>query len=196
MIPMPLRQWLVALFLLGISSSFFSLSVSAEPSSAVMTPQATPSTPIAPQVSNTPSTAAPNPTLTPTSTPAPGVGSGIVTANPTMVIAGLLLVILMIVTVAWLLRRVGGVQMLGGQSMTVVSALSVGAREKVVLIDVEGEQILLGVAPGRVSHLKSFDEPVVEPKRSKSGDFSSTIRRLLVDSRGGKEVAEKGSNRS
>ena len=128
------------------------------------------------------------------STVMPTVGSGVKTTDPTMVIVGLLLVIILIVGSAWLMRRVGGLKMLGGQSMSVVAALSVGSREKVVLIDVEGQQILVGVAPGRVSHIQTFDEPVVDLQRPKGNDFSSTIKKLLAEKNAHSESNEKEMN--
>lgn len=125
----------------------------------------------------------------------PKVGSGVITTDPTMVVVGLLLVIVFIVGSAWLMRRVGGLKILGGQSMSVVAALSVGTREKVVLIDVEGQQLLLGVAPGRVSHLKTFDESVVDIKRPKGNDFSSTIKKLLTENNANNRSSEKELNK-
>ena len=50
--------------------------------------------------------------------------------------------------------------------MRVVSALSVGMREKVVLVQVGEEQLLLGVAPGRVNVLHQFEGVAVEAKES------------------------------
>lgn len=107
------------------------------------------------------------------------IGSGVATANPLSVVAGLLMVVALIFVVAWLMRRVGAMPMLTGQSMKVVSALSVGSREKVLLINVGDKQLLIGVAPGRVSKLHYFDEPVALPNRSSSNDFSSTIKKVL-----------------
>lgn len=113
-----------------------------------------------------------------------GAGSGIVAADPIAVVGGLLAVIVLIIVTAWLMRRVGGVQAFGGQSMKVLAALSVGAREKVVLVDVAGTQILLGVAPGRVSHLQTFEQPVVSDRPDQRGDFTATIKKLLHNKSG------------
>ncbi len=109
------------------------------------------------------------------------VGAGVVNADPVTAIAGLILVVFLILTIAWLIRRVGGVPMMGGQAMKVSAVLSIGTREKVVLVDVGDKQILLGVAPGRVTHLESFDEPVISQTATSAaqGDFSATIKNLL-----------------
>lgn len=107
-----------------------------------------------------------------------GLGSGVSTANPLTVVGGLLFVLLLIFVLAWLIRRMGGLPMMGGHSMKVVSALSVGTREKVVLIELGEQQLLLGVAPGRVTHLKSFEHKVIESAPVNS-DFSSAMKKML-----------------
>jgi flagellar biosynthetic protein FliO len=114
----------------------------------------------------------------------PIVGGGLVSADPVSVVTGLLVVVVMIVLVAWLMRRLGGLPTMGGASMKVISALSVGTREKIVLVDIAGNQMLLGVAPGRVSCLQSFDQPVVDVKAANNSEFSKTIKKLLKDRSG------------
>jgi flagellar protein FliO/FliZ len=118
------------------------------------------------------------------------VGSGVVTTNPLSVVVGLLAVVLLIFLLAWLMRRLGGVSAMGGQQMKVMAALSVGAREKIVLIEVGDQQILVGVAPGRVSHLQSFEQPILDSPLSK-GDFPSAMKKILKNNISGAS-AKKG----
>jgi flagellar protein FliO/FliZ len=82
------------------------------------------------------------------------------------VIASLALVIGLLFGALWIMRRVNGVgQAVGGQ-MRVVSSLGLGQRERAVLVSVGEQQILLGVAPGRVAALHVFDEPAVAQETS------------------------------
>ena len=46
--------------------------------------------------------------------------------------------------------------------MTVIAALSVGARERVVLVQLAEKQLLLGVSPGRVNLLEAYDQPILD----------------------------------
>ncbi len=109
---------------------------------------------------------------------APAPGSGLVSADPVTVISGLMLVVALIFAVAWLMKRIGAVPVMPGQAMKILAALSVGTREKVILIEVGEKQVLLGVAPGRVSHLQTFDEVIVAAP-VQSSDFASTIKKFL-----------------
>ena len=53
----------------------------------------------------------------------------------------------------WLMRRLTAGGFAGAGKMRVLGALSLGVREKVILLDVGNKQLLLGVAPGRIETL-------------------------------------------
>lgn len=73
---------------------------------------------------------------------------------------GLGLVLGTIFLMAWLLRKVS---VLPGQhkKLKVVAALSLGQKERAVLIQIGEEQMLLGVSQNQVTLLKSFETPVI-----------------------------------
>ena len=75
---------------------------------------------------------------------------------------GLVLVIGLILGLAWLSRRLGAVPATG-KIMRVLAVLPVGPREKIVLVEVGGQQMMLGVTPGQINTLQVFVEPVVAP---------------------------------
>ena len=94
------------------------------------------------------------------------------------VMLSLAFVIVLIYAVAWYVRRMQLTTAGTGQSMRVVSALSVGTREKVVLVQVGEEQLLLGVAPGSVNLLRQFEGVAVEHKVS---GLRSSFAKILND---------------
>ena len=120
---------------------------------------------------------------------APVTGSALVAADPYTLLFGLLFIVLLIFGLGWLMRRFGAGALMGGQSMKVVSALSVGPREKVVLVEVGDQQLLLGVAPGRVSHLRDFEEPVVASSTAPISDFSQKLKQLLQQDKPADDVS-------
>ncbi|TPW16724.1 MAG: flagellar protein FliO/FliZ [Halothiobacillaceae bacterium] len=73
---------------------------------------------------------------------------------------GLIAVLAAIFLVAWLAKRYGSFNTTVGGALRVVGGLSVGQRERVVLIQVGDKQLLLGVAPGRVVLLQELSEPL------------------------------------
>jgi len=73
---------------------------------------------------------------------------------------GLVLVVTIIFLLAWFVKKMN----LSPQSQTglikVVAGLNLGARERVVLLEVGGEQILVGLCPGRMDKLHTLTTPV------------------------------------
>lgn len=73
---------------------------------------------------------------------------------------GLILVVAVIFVLAWLVKKMN----LTPQSQTglikVVAGLNLGARERVVLLEVGGEQILVGLCSGRMDKLHTLATPV------------------------------------
>ena len=88
------------------------------------------------------------------------------------VIGSFAVVILLLIGVLVLLRRFNGVSSQMTGSMRVISSLGVGQRERVVLLQVGKEQILVGVGPGNVRKIHAFEEAVVEPLASTNSSFS------------------------
>lgn len=72
----------------------------------------------------------------------------------------LLLVVGLLLGLAWMLRRAGLVQGAANGQMKVLGALSVGARERVVLVQVGQEQLVLGVTAAEISLLHLLAEPI------------------------------------
>jgi len=94
-------------------------------------------------------------------------------------VGGLALVILLIVLVAWLLRRATGLQRTGS-SMKVLASLPLGTRERAVLIQAGEQQLLLGVTAGQVTLLHAFDTPVVTQENGgNESAFSGRLKEVL-----------------
>jgi len=66
---------------------------------------------------------------------------------------GLVLVLALIFALAWLFRRYGNVASFNRSNIQVLGGVSLGSRERAVLLEVEGEQILVGVTPNQVTRL-------------------------------------------
>lgn len=90
----------------------------------------------------------------------------------------LVLVTVLIFGTAWLIRRFNPAMSQNGKGMKIISALSLGGRDRVVLIDAGGRQLLLGVSPGRIVLVESFDEPVLNHEE-KPRPAEEKFRQLL-----------------
>jgi flagellar protein FliO/FliZ len=75
-------------------------------------------------------------------------------------VLALLLVLALIVGLGWLLKRLPGSGFRPPEGMKLVASLSLGARERVVVVEVNGQQLLLGVSAGGISTLHVLPEPL------------------------------------
>jgi flagellar protein FliO/FliZ len=77
----------------------------------------------------------------------------------------LLLVLAAVFGVAWFLKRLRVATGAGANGIEVLGQVSLGAKERAVIVRVGGERLLLGVASGGVSLLKSLssDVPAASP---------------------------------
>jgi flagellar protein FliO/FliZ len=69
---------------------------------------------------------------------------------------GLAVVLALIFLCAWVARRFGLQQVGGGRLLKVVSSAMVGQRERVVVVEIGGSWLVLGVAAGQVSALHTM----------------------------------------
>jgi len=93
----------------------------------------------------------------------------------------LLLVLGAVFALAWVLKRVRTFGSRVGGALDVLAQVPLGQKERAVLIRVGTAQILLGVAPGRVSTLYVLPEPLdlKVPPAGSAGAANSPFRALL-----------------
>lgn len=87
-------------------------------------------------------------------------------------IIGMIVVIGIIVALAWLVRRMGRMNGLLSGEIKIVSSLSLGTREKLVLVQVGEEQFLLGATAQQINRIARIKLPIT------AGATSSPAERL------------------
>jgi flagellar protein FliO/FliZ len=97
---------------------------------------------------------------------APVVGTLRVTLAMFLVLGALL-------ALAWIMRRMRGGPSAGDSGLRVLSQVSLGARERAVLLRVGAQQILVGVAPGNVRMLHVLDSTAAVATEGGAGAAST-----------------------
>ncbi|WP_296932992.1 flagellar biosynthetic protein FliO [uncultured Marinobacter sp.] len=92
---------------------------------------------------------------------------------------GLVAVVAVIYGCAWIIRRMNGMTGMNNNAIKVVSVMAIGARERIALIEVGGQQILLGITPSAIRTLHVFDEPVVDAGNAGSSDFARRLQGMI-----------------
>ncbi|MCP3671180.1 MAG: flagellar biosynthetic protein FliO [Gammaproteobacteria bacterium] len=93
-------------------------------------------------------------------------------------------VILLILGLGWLIKRVGNFPAAGKGMVRILGGVSLGPREKAVVVEAGNRRLLIGVAPGRVQTLCILDDSDLEldPDREAStSNFSAQLDAQLQD---------------
>jgi flagellar protein FliO/FliZ len=99
----------------------------------------------------------------------------------------LIIVLAAIFIVAWVVRRMRLAGNRVGGGLDILADVPLGQKERAVLLRVGNQQVLLGVAPGRVNTLHVLPEPLelAKPPAGSSNDPSGpTFRNILMRSLG------------
>src|SRR5450830_116177 len=100
---------------------------------------------------------------------------------------GLIAVLALMVGIAWLFKRSGLAPNTNGNAVAkIIGGVSVGTRERVMVIEVADQWIVVGVAPGRVNTLATMprQEHVAAPASTASANFASWLKQT-IDKRNG-----------
>jgi len=104
------------------------------------------------------------------------------------IMLSLVLVLLIIFLAAWILRRYSRFPGVADGNLKVIGALSVGQRERILLLQVGQEQILVGVTSSKITTLHQLEEAVkVKDNVPISSQFSKRLQEALKPNSKSKE---------
>lgn len=104
------------------------------------------------------------------------IGSG----SYVQMVFGLLFIVALIVGMGWFIRRMGTFNSVASGSLKLLGGLSLGQRERIVLVQVGETQLLVGVAPGQVRTLHVLDKPVSDEQgQPVPSGFAEKLNSLL-----------------
>jgi len=103
-----------------------------------------------------------------------GLPTSDLTSAAIRMVLGLAVVLALLGATAWASRRFRVGAGLRGGLIEVVSGLSLGARERVVLIRVGGDQVLVGVSPSGMRTLHVLNQP---PANGPTPEFANYMDR-------------------
>ena len=93
---------------------------------------------------------------------------------------GLAVVVALIFMIAWAFKRFGQLPLGGGEQFKVVASLVVGQRERLMVVEIGGEQVLIGVAPGQLVKLHDIKNPIdVLPRANAGSVFADKFKQAL-----------------
>jgi len=107
--------------------------------------------------------------------------------NLVQVLFGLVIVLGLMAGAAWILKRMGVAPAGANNAAKVVGGVSVGNRERVVVVEVADQWIVVGVAPGSVKALSTMprqDAPTPVAAAPEAKNFATWLKQT-IDKRNG-----------
>lgn len=107
-------------------------------------------------------------------------------------IAALVFVLALLMALAWAMKRYGPKAMGNSNKMRVVSSLNLGGRERIVLIEVADQWIVVGASPGRINALATIPRqdadlaPLPTAQNGPAGANFSEWLKQTIEKRNGK----------
>jgi flagellar protein FliO/FliZ len=142
-----------------------------QPDTAAAT--AAPASPAAPDV------AAPRPAAPGVAIPPVAMPSGSSTGSLLQTLFALILVLAVLGALAWFLKRYGPRVGGGNASLRVVGSLNLGGRERIMVVEVGNEWIVVGASPGRINALATM--PRQEGQNGETGGANATLARHATE---------------
>lgn len=93
-------------------------------------------------------------------------------------------IIVLILCIAWIARRFGltGVRAGGKKTLNISASVSLGPRERIVIVDVEDARLVLGVTASQITPLHTLPPDSKDEAESQSAsepDFQKIMKKLL-----------------
>lgn len=109
---------------------------------------------------------------------------------------GLLIVLSVFFLCVWGVRKLSGLTVSGAEKMRVVGGLSLGLREKVILLQVGKKQLVLGVTPGRIEtlHVLEGDDCLIKEETVSAATETGFAQKLLQAIKARPEHSRNGSS--
>lgn len=107
------------------------------------------------------------------------------TTSPTMgllqVVLSLMTILALIIGVAWLAKRFFTVNTQAGTVIKLLGGINVGGREKVLLLEIGEQWVVIGVAPGHISTLTTMPRQAVaaSTKQEQPKAFSAWLKQIM-----------------
>jgi flagellar protein FliO/FliZ len=106
---------------------------------------------------------------------APAVSMG----SMLQMLLGLAVVLALVAGIAWVMKRFALTPGAAGGAIKIIGGASVGTRERVVLLEIAGTWLVVGVAPGQVRALHTMPKSEIVPDAHQSAAGRKTFQQRL-----------------
>ena len=95
---------------------------------------------------------------------------------------GLLVVVALLFAVAWSMKKMGAGKFAAAGAVKVVGGVSVGNRERILVVEVADQWIVVGIAPGSITALSTMPKQIgveLSPSLPLAKNFSAWLKQTI-----------------
>ena len=111
----------------------------------------------------------------------PGMENPLSLSYVIQILISFLAVVIFIFLLAWLMRKTGRFGSGSGQTIKIISSMSLGMREKIMILNVGGENIVVGIAPGQIRTLHVLNSEIDINKQDEENNINRRGFKQLLD---------------
>lgn len=101
-------------------------------------------------------------------------------ASLIQVTIALLLMVGLILGLAWLMKRFANPLFQQQKDLRLVASLSLGVKEKIILVEVAGKQLVLGVTPQQITSLHVIENPEKDSESAEDSEKNSASEKNIA----------------
>lgn len=116
--------------------------------------------------------------------------------NYLQMILGLIGIVAFIFAIAWIIKRTGTLNPTHSNNLKVVAGLNVGQREKIIVVQVMDQQLLVGVTQTNIQLLSKLEQPMAESNFQSFGGFQEKLQAAIVGLKNKKPENKKPEDKS
>ena len=95
-----------------------------------------------------------------------------------------MLIVVAILIVGWLYRRAQGMHSRSGEVIQILATQALGPKERVLLVEIAGNQLVLGMTASQIQTLHVLEQPFVpETQPSLPSGFAERLRTAIKGTR-------------
>ena len=102
-------------------------------------------------------------------------------SNYVQMLFGLFAIVIFIFAVAWLIKRMGTLNPNHSNNLKIIAGLSVGQREKIVVVQVMDEQLLIGITQSNIQLLSKLEQPIPVSNMHPLGGFQEKLQSAMTN---------------
>ncbi|MCW8932539.1 MAG: flagellar biosynthetic protein FliO [Gammaproteobacteria bacterium] len=94
-------------------------------------------------------------------------------ADALSVSLGLIFILIIIFSLAWFMKKMGYSHVSGKGQLKIIASLNLGPKEKISVIQVGNQQLLVGMTSTQINTLHVLEEPLIESKSEIKGEVET-----------------------